>query len=232
MDIRAIVFDFDGTLTSKNNTNSWKCLWEHLGYSTAQFSHYANLYTFFSSRIIDYELWCDMTCEKFIDAGFDKSMLTSSHKIELLKDVDKTLGLLKENDIRLFITSGNIDDIIINALGPSANYFDKINANTMIFNENNKLVAIKQNCSDYEGKPDFIKSHIIDKYDYKPEEILFIGNGKNDEFVYKSGVKTLCINPENGVRKDDKNIWKNVINSTDTLSDIIPYVFNQKEMSL
>ena len=40
---KAIVFDFDGTLTKKDQ-NIWKMLWEKCGYDTGPKSLYVNLY--------------------------------------------------------------------------------------------------------------------------------------------------------------------------------------------
>ena len=31
---------------------------------------------------------------------------------------------------------------------------------------------------------------------YDPCDILFVGNSVNDEWVYQSGAKTLCVNPD------------------------------------
>ena len=63
--IKAIVFDFDGTLT-KRNQNIWKMLWEACGYTTDKQSLYAKLYV---KHVITKEItrkqWFDLTCEAF-----------------------------------------------------------------------------------------------------------------------------------------------------------------------
>ena len=75
---KAIVFDFDGTLTKKNQ-NIWKMLWETCGYPTDKTSLYAKLYV---SHVIKKEItrkqWFDLTCEAFKKKNLDfKDFLNS-----------------------------------------------------------------------------------------------------------------------------------------------------------
>lgn len=52
---------------------------------------------------------------------------------------------------------------------------------------------------------------------------MFVGNSDNDEDVYKTGVKTLCINP---LEADYKNkvLWNNYIKKSNSLRDIMQFV--------
>ena len=56
-----------------------------------------------------------------------------------------------------------------------------------------------------------------------PEEIIYIGNSFNDEFVYKTGVETLCINPRGTDFYNDK-IWHNYIRNLKSLKEVLPFI--------
>lgn len=68
---------------------------------------------------------------------------------------------------------------------------------------------------DHEGKATFIKELCETKW-CKTEDIVFIGNGWNDEWVSSTGVKTICLNPD---KSDFENIdvWNKVIYTNDLL---------------
>ena len=48
-------------------------------------------------------------------------------------------------------------------------------------------------------------------------------NGKNDEEVYKSGVKTVCLNPDDA-DFENKTLWHHVIMKADSLKAILPFI--------
>ena len=55
-----------------------------------------------------------------------------------------------------------------------------------------------------------------------PNEVCFVGNSLNDEFVYLSGARTICINPHE-TKTDDSTIWNEIVN-VDDLRDLIPII--------
>ena len=103
-------------------------------------------------------------------------------------------------------------------LGDYIKYFSNIESNDIIFDENNKLKKLVATPYDFIGKAKYIENLMV-KTNTKPEEIIFVGNGDNDEWAYKSGCKTICINP---VNTDSKNrtIWHNEISSLESLAEI------------
>ena len=79
---------------------------------------------------------------------------------------------------------------------------------------------------DYEGKSQYIE--VLKKVtDTKADEITFVGNGDNDEWVFKSGCKTICINPDN-IDSNNKNVWHVEIPYLNNLTQILPEILYDK----
>ena len=77
---------------------------------------------------------------------------------------------------------------------------------------------------DFEGKARFVNK-IIQATGVSPKDILYVGNSFNDEFIYTTGVNTLCINPKNTDFYNNK-IWHNYIRRLKSLREILPYVYS------
>ena len=73
-----------------------------------------------------------------------------------------------------------------------------------------KIISTKY---DYEGKADYI-IEVMKKFNFSPDEVVFVGNGENDIFAHRSGAKTICINPTNA-SDDCINAWDFVIKETE-----------------
>ncbi len=67
-------------------------------------------------------------------------------------------------------------------------------------------------------------SEIIIKKNIQPYEVLYIGNSNNDEFAYKSGVRTLCVNPKY-TSTSNKKVWHNCIPLMNNLTEIYPFIY-------
>ncbi len=220
---KAIVFDFDGTLTHKNY-NIWKRIWLALGYDIGEDSYYRELFLSFMGKKITHQEWCDLTCNAFIEKGMNVEILKDIvSDINLLNGADDFFKKLKEQGYELYIVSGNIKDAIEIALGDSVKYFDGIMANDLVFDEFGKLKKIVGTHFDFEGKLQFVNS-LIDNQNILPQNITFVGNGANDEWVHLSGCNTICINPEPDTDIDNKNKWHRVIMKLDNLNDLLPII--------
>jgi HAD superfamily phosphoserine phosphatase-like hydrolase len=190
---KAIVFDFDGTLTfSKEGYTTWEEIWVCLGYEAEECQ---NLHKQFSKKEITHEKWCKITEDKFKSRNLSKSILNFiAEKIILLPNVYEVLKKLSDKGIYLYICSGSIDYIIEKVLGDRLfHLFDGIKANKFKFSSD-KLIKIIGTEFDFRGKADFL-TQVASVNNINPCEILFIGNSQNDEWAYKSGAITLCINP-------------------------------------
>lgn len=221
---RAIVFDFDGTLTIKNEGQSgktnWESLWIELGYNVRLCSKYLNQ---FMDGKISHQEWCDITANHFIDRGLNiKHLDRLADNTRTVSGLAETLDYLKRSNIKMFITSGSIKYIIEKVLGENITYFDEICANDMKFDSNGYLTQIIGTKYDFGGKADYILKIAKDNL-LRPREILYIGNSINDTSAYKSGADTLCVNPH-FTDPTNRKQWKDYIPNMTTLKDIVDFI--------
>jgi len=215
--MKAVIFDFDGTLTQKNG-NLWKEIWQELGYSVEPNSYYRELFNSFMAGKITHKQWCDLTCVAFKEKGFNKELLKHlTQKTTLISGAEELIHNLYSNGVEVHIVSGNIVSVIQDVLGKNNKYVTSIKANEFVFSPNGIIEQIIGTKYDHEGKANYIKE-LCQTKGYNPSDILFIGNSMNDEWVYMSGAKTICVNPDNANHKDTK-IWNKVI-KTDNLLDL------------
>lgn len=219
--IRAVVFDFDGTLTNTKTRTTWEALWETLGYDVQECR---NLHKQFDKGDISHQEWCDITAKKFIERSLTRQQVLSlAKRIKLIPGCKKTLQTLKDRNIKLYIVSGSIKEIIESVLGSTHSFFTEIKANDFIFDtQTSILTQIIGTKYDFVGKANYIKS-IAKRLSIATSDILFIGNSNNDMWAYRSGANTLCINPTL-TNYHDNTIWHNAIVECNTLEEILLYV--------
>ncbi len=221
---KAIVFDFDGTLTSDNRKEKmslWEKIWIALGYSI---SDSQKLFFLFLKKEITHKEWCNLTCEKFKAKKISIEHLnTIADEIHLIKDAFSCLETLSSKNIKLYITSGGILQIINRVLENHncTHFFQKITANNFVFN-NGVLDEIQGTKYDFIGKANFIRK-IAKEQSILERDILFIGNSVNDEEAYKSGARILCMNPHYADVSSGKK-WHYFIEKANSLNDILPYI--------
>ena len=88
MSIKAVMFDFDGTLSTPENSNIWNDFWDILGYERTPGSEYARLGSLFFGGEIDYQTGCDLTCEKFMERGVSRShLMECANRIKMLDNI-------------------------------------------------------------------------------------------------------------------------------------------------
>ncbi|MBQ3494637.1 MAG: HAD-IB family phosphatase [Clostridia bacterium] len=215
---KAVVFDFDGTLTQKNQ-NIWKMLWEKCGYTTDKNSLYAELYVrHVIKKEISREEWFNLTCDAFKNKKmtyFD--FYDVSEQIKLINGARETILDLYNRGYSLFIVSGCIRETIEIVLGDYVKYFEDIESNLCVFDMNGNLQKLIPTDYDYEGKAKYVD--ILKSKGYSPENIVFVGNADNDEWVYQTGCKTICINPQNADVNNSKK-WKKVYHNVTDLRQI------------
>ncbi len=141
-------------------------------------------------------------------------------------NIEKVFKILKDNDVEVYVLSGGIKNIINHILEDVAGCITKIEAQEFLFDESGCLTGITRLDHSVEFKDEFI-INLMKKKGLQPEEVVFFGNGKNDETVYRSGVRTICINPDDA-HYNDRRLWSDVILSTDDLFDIMPYLSLKK----
>lgn len=219
--IQVVVFDFDGTLTKTKSRTTWESLWELLGYDVEECRE---LHRRFDKGEFTHQEWCDLTADKFIEKKLtQQQLLELSKQIKLISGCAKTLRLLKERNIKLYIVSGSIKEVIENVLGNSHFFFTEIKANEFVFDTQtsilHKIIGTKY---DFVGKANYI-SYIANRLGIATSDILFVGNSNNDMWVYQSGAHTLCINPSL-TNYHDYTVWHNTIVECKDLQEILPFV--------
>jgi len=226
---KAIVFDFDGTLTLNytKTRSTWQRIWVKLGYTINDCEE-------LSKKHIDgknHQEWCDVTCNMFKSKGMQKNILKEvAAEMTLIRGCIPTLKKLKKYGILLYITSGSIKEVIEEVIGKeNIALFEEIKSNRMTFNENGKLDRIIGTKFDFKGKASYIEK-ISNELNIKPYEILFVGNSNNDQLAYTSGAVTLCVNPRLTDPFEDKK-WNNTINDMQNLDEILKYI-NLSKLSL
>lgn len=219
--MKAIIFDFDGTLTkSKKGSNCWCKIWDYLG----DLEYDNKLYGMFKRNEINDEEWLDLIFERYVEKGLnDHAMQEISDKIELLDGVEETFEKLKENNVKIYILSGGIRQIIEKVLNREGvlEYISSFEAYDLNFDEEGKLVSYSSPKHNVEKKYEFVEI-LKNQLGIESDEILFVGNGKNDEEVYKSGAKTLCINPD-GADFENRLVWTYAIEECTSMCDILKY---------
>jgi HAD superfamily phosphoserine phosphatase-like hydrolase len=217
---KAVVFDFDGTLTSRTTEETtWERMWLSLGYPIDRCSA---LHHKFSKGQIGHQEWCDLTLQQFRDRRFSRKHLSKiALDTRLIEHAEETLQFLRSRNMRLFVLSGSVKQIIRAVLGDMVDMFEDIQANEMVFDRKGLLTAIRGTRYDFEGKRDYLNKLIKDS-GYQRYDVLFVGNSCNDVFASQSGARTLCVNPRM-VDAYNKLHWTYFIRQMDSLRQILPY---------
>lgn len=217
--MKAVIFDFDGTLTkSKKGSNCWRKIWEYID----DLEYDDMLYTKFLNKKIDNKQWFNMIFKRYAEKNVnDKTMLNIANSIEMINDSYDVLKTLYEKDIKIFILSGGIRQIIEKVLQREnlIQFVTSIEAYDLIFDENGKLINYKTPIHNLENKSEYIEI-VKQKFNLNSKEIIFIGNGKNDENAFQSGVTTLCINPDDA-DFSNKKVWNHTIKNCGSLKEIL-----------
>ena len=218
-----VVFDFDGTLTiTKKGSNSWYNTWSYLN----ALDEDDCLYTKYKNGEFDYDEWLEKCIEAFKNHKLNRSAMNFlANKIKLIDNITDVFELFDRLNIKIYIMSQGIRNIIDIVLKDVLQYISDIQGVELFFDENRIISGASYKIKD---KQIYIQN-IIDREKCSPEDILFVGNGKNDETVYKTGVETLCLNADDADR-DNKAFWTNAL-ETNTLSEILKYVLSDNYKS-
>jgi len=226
-DTQALVFDFDGTLTTERGLGTvWERLWEAVGLSKQECS---GQHERFRRSEITHKEWCELTTEKFRQAGLTRSKVDEvAQSICLVPGVDKTLRLAKAKNLHVSILSGSIEQVIRKVLNGSANLIDDVKANKIEYDHDGLISRIQGTPYDFRHKPDYIKTVIRDRK-LDPLQVLFVGNSANDAWASRSGARTLCVNP---VETDPGNFrnWTSCIRYMSDLTEVLPVAGIRSEL--
>ena len=220
--MKAIIFDFDGTLTkSKKGSNCWYEIWKYI--DDLDYDNY--LYDMYKRKEINEAEWFERIIKRYKEKGVKREYLTEIAKnIELIDGINETFNYLNQNNVKIFILSGGVRQIIEDTLTKknALPFIQKIEAYDLIFDKNGKLLDFKKpDLHNPENKQECVKL-MMQQNELSANDILFVGNGANDETVYKSGVTTLCINPDD-TDCTNKTIWHHAIENCNNLTEILKF---------
>ncbi|HEX8091175.1 MAG TPA: HAD family hydrolase [Blastocatellia bacterium] len=217
---KAIVFDFDGTLTKPGvNRTTWERLWTKIGYTPNDCGMLAHR---FFKKEIDHEQWCRITLEKFKEKGLRRDdVLAVGRSISLIDGFESTIQRINQSGIPMYIVSGSIWDVLISTIGKFATYFKRIEANVFSYTPDDVIANIVGTRYDFEGKAEFVKK-VAKGLCISTSQILFVGNSSNDAMVKTlSGAKTMLVNPHfTGPSQE----WDIYIPHMESLTEILPYI--------
>ncbi len=139
--MKAIVFDFDGTLTkSKKGSNCWYKIWEYID----DLAYDEMLYNMFKKKLIDNDKWFEMIVKRYKEKDVKEAYLEDiANSIELLPGTYQTLKQLHNNGVKIFVLSGGVRQIIEGVLNREKvnKYITSIEAYDLIFEKNGKLTS-------------------------------------------------------------------------------------------
>jgi HAD superfamily phosphoserine phosphatase-like hydrolase len=218
---KAVVFDFDGTLTvNADGQSTWEKIWRVLGYPANKCS---DLHTRYMHGEFTHERWCQITEEAFKKRGFNERQLKRiARETHLIRGAAETIRKLKQSGLRVYIVSGSIKQVIKERLGRLYDFFDDVKANEMMFDESGGLTMIRGTFYDFEGKARFLKQ-VVRENGIDQWEVLFVGNSRNDDWASLAGVRTLCINPHK-TRPDDRAVWTYARERVESLTEILEFI--------
>lgn len=220
MKTKLAIFDFDGTLTaSKIGGNCWRYIWERIN-ATDLDDIYYNAY---KRGEIDYTTWAEKVGEVFNEYKVNRDLVEEvSNKIKVRDGIDTLFAFLKDNGSKTYVLSGGIKSMVNHALKPVLNLVDHVEAEDFDYDSEGIVKSVKTLDHDIGNKSEFI-IRLLKQYKLAPNQAVFIGNGRNDEKAKKSGVKTICINPDD-TDPHDKTIWDCYVEDIQNLNEIIPFI--------
>ena len=217
MQTKVVIFDFDGTLTI-SNSSTWVRIWDKINKPEIDYKYYL----MYKNGEINYNQWLEKCFLEYKDSGYSENDLNELvNNMSLIKDVEEVFKCFKQQNIQIYILSGGIKTVIERSLKHLTSYVKFIEASNFLFNSQGQLDKIVYPTCNPENKQEFVNL-IIKNEQVSPSSVLFVGNGKNDETVYKTGVNTLCLNPDDA-DYNNRTIWHNVV-ETKTLKDILPFI--------
>ena len=217
MKTKVVIFDFEGTLTI-TKTSVWARIWEKIDALDID----EKLINMYFNNEIDYETWVRLGYENFKERNYtEQDMNQLTNNIQLIENAEKVFKFLREKDIKIYILSGGIKIAIEKVLKDLKHYVKQIEATNLLFDEKGNLCSYSVPHHNPENKFEFVSEVIVNEQ-VNPKEVLYVGNSRNDETVYKTGVNTLCLNPHKA-NYENKEIWHNAI-KTNNLEEILHYI--------
>lgn len=195
--IKLVAFDFDGTiLQGKEYKHSWIEIWKFLKYPKSvrielEKRHYN------PSNDFKFQDWCDACVAKFKEQKFKKEHIyeiIKEQKLELAKNFEDVVRVLKAFGIKIIIISGGINTFIEATIGEDLiEFIDEVYVNNFFYNDEGFLEGVdayQNEYSDTFGKAKMLESYCVEN-DILLSEVAYVGERMNDIEVLKSVSKPI-----------------------------------------
>lgn len=221
MKTKAVVFDFDGTLTKPHRlSNSWARVWDRIGCNDID----DVLYGRFNRGEITYEEWFYLCYDCFKEHKVNmQHFVDIADEIELLDHMEEYFKTLNNSGVKIYVLSGGVGNIVDIKLQSVNKYITSIEADRFVLDEGGDLCGATLSDSRLEKKSFFVNK-LMKTLGINRDEVVFIGNGCNDEEVYTTGVKTICINPDNNAHPDNRMFWTISLGKCDDIRKTLEFI--------
>lgn len=221
MSTKAVIFDFDGTLTKPHRLpNSWARVWDRINCNHIDEVYYNQ----YKRGEITYKEWFKLCFACFKEHGVSMDdFVAIADEIELVDFIEEYFEYLFQNDVKIFILSGGVGNIIEYKMSHLKKYITSLQADMFKLDEFGKLSSIDESTSKVGEKSTYVNS-IMDSLKLNKDEVVFIGNGANDEEVYLTGVKTICVNPDSDAHPENRTFWTEVILKCEDIRETLNFI--------
>ena len=215
--VKAVVFDFDGTIAKNPEPSSWQLIEKRIGIEEED----DFLNEQFHSGKISFKEWSEESMRLYIRHGLNRDILEAVlDEVSPMKGTVETFERLKKEGIIVGIVSGGIKNFyehLKNVYGMEADWVSFVTEIT--FDESGEVDEVDCNEFDYEGKVQALEN-FCDLFGIKPEDCAYVGDSRNDIHVFKVVKLPIAFCPKyDEVRK----IAKHVIEEPD-MSKVIDFV--------
>lgn len=221
MKTKAIIFDFDGTLTKPHKfPNSWARLWHKIGCQEED----DILYGKFNNKEITYDEWLEECLKIFRrERVCKKDFQEISKDTSLVDFFDEYMHTLANNNVSVYVLSGGIGNVIECKLENYKKQIKEIICDKFKLDEH-EIVCGYESIPQSLAKKSKVVYSILEKDKLSKDEVVFIGNGANDEEVYLTGVKTICVNPDCNAHPENKTFWKEYIKDCNDIRKTLNFI--------
>ena len=177
--IKLICFDLDETLIMES---SWKKLHVALGISEEEDRR---MYKEYKEGLISYSEWNNRVLQHYLKhKDATRAGITSAlSKYEYRKGAREIIEYLRDKGYEIVLISGSID-ILVNIIAKDLGIKWAKAANTFVFDEEDRLIAIHDNGDDVDAKVMYLES-FCEMLGVKITECAAIGDGPNDLKLFK-----------------------------------------------
>lgn len=219
--IRAVAFDFAGTLTREMPEDStWYWIWDKCELDKKEFMA---LHRGIENGSITRREYLEGLVAKFRAAQLTRAKVNKlGSQCEFRGRVPETFRELDKRNIRIYVVSRSEREFIRGRLGDLAMLTEEIHCNYFTYGSDGIVDSIVGTDFDREGKARFVK-RMARELRISTSDVLFVGNSRNDRFVRATGARTVCIDSHN-MPGNDKRYWSERLTFCDDTYEIIELI--------